>query len=422
MSAKEENKPNGDTSVNSKVPAWVKAELFEDFLKQTIPDFKGIKNFKAYPALAAGENYATVVLRIEIEMELADEKTKTASYIMKVRHANLLFKDAPVQEHNIFDIEADMYLNIVPQFERMYNEAGVQIKFGAQCYKLNTKEDYVLLEDLRPRDFKNANRLEGLDLEHTKATLKKLAQWHAASAVYVETIGKYDDKYLVGHFRPDFKGMMKQVTDGMAKSFLTCMKTYAGHEEYEDSVLKVAPKMVDELFKFSKIDASEFNVLNHGDCWSNNIMSQWDAFGKIKETYLVDYQIPKYGTPAQDLLYFLLSSTKLELKLSQFEYFIKYYYDNLIENLKLLKYNKPLPQLKEIHAILYKYGLWGYTTATGVMAAVLLDPNDNADLEMFVSESNTAADFKMLMFSNGRYRKHIEAILPWLKNRGALEY
>lgn len=99
--------------------------------------------------------------------------------------------------------------------------------------------------------------------------------------------------------------------------------------------------------------------MNHGDFWANNIMFQYDAFGKIKETYLVDYQIPKYGSPAQDLYYFLLSSAKFELKLKEFDFFIKIYYDNLVEHLRLLKYPKNIPKLNDIHAMLYKYGLWG---------------------------------------------------------------
>lgn len=195
------------------------------------------------------------------------------------------------------------------------------------------------------------------------------------------------------------------------------------------------------MFKLGKVDHNEFNVLNHGDCWSNNIMFQYDSFGKINETYLVDFQMPKYGTPAQDLFYFLVSSAKLEIKIKEFDYFIKFYHDNLTENLRLLKYPKKLPSLKDIHIMLYKYGLWGkfqcwccviqqynplgfiagFTTATGVMAAVLLDPTENASLDNFMGDDDAGNEFKMLMYTNPRYRKHMECILPWLHNRGALD-
>lgn len=109
----------------------------------------------------------------------------------------------------------------------------------------------------------------------------------------------------------------------------------------------------------AKVDNNNFNVLNHGDFWSNNMMFSHDAFGKIKDICLVDFQIPKWGVVAQDLYYFLLSSTKLEDKLTKFDHYIKFYHDSLVENLKTLKYPKTLPTLRELHMTLYKYGFWG---------------------------------------------------------------
>jgi len=83
-------------------------------------------------------------------------------------------------------------------------------------------------------------------------------------------------------------------------------------------------------------------------------MFQYDAFGKIKEVYMVDYQIPKYGTVAQDLLYFLLSSTKLEDKLTKFDYYIKVYHEYLVaitDTRYLLFYNTYTPSCDGISGL-----------------------------------------------------------------------
>ena len=53
------------------IPSWVEASLFEPVFKEIVSDFRQIKTFKAVPALAAGENYATVMLRLEAEIELS---------------------------------------------------------------------------------------------------------------------------------------------------------------------------------------------------------------------------------------------------------------------------------------------------------------------------------------------------------------
>lgn len=103
----------------------------------------------------------------------------------------------------------------------------------------------------------------------------------------------------------------------------------------------------------------EFRCLNHGDFHCNNIMFQYDDKGEIKETKFIDLQASRYCSPAQDLIYFLLSSVSIELKLSKFDYFIHFYHKKLIDNLKLLQYSKPLPTLRSIHAAILNHGDWG---------------------------------------------------------------
>lgn len=55
---------------SSQVPDWVQGELFLDVLKETVKGFLKIKSFDAKSGSAAGENYATVMLRVSIQVEL----------------------------------------------------------------------------------------------------------------------------------------------------------------------------------------------------------------------------------------------------------------------------------------------------------------------------------------------------------------
>lgn len=64
-----------DTANNTdNVPAWVEAILFEKVLRENVANFKEIKEFKAYAGLAPGENYSTIMTRIEILIELEGDK------------------------------------------------------------------------------------------------------------------------------------------------------------------------------------------------------------------------------------------------------------------------------------------------------------------------------------------------------------
>ncbi|XP_065366645.1 uncharacterized protein LOC135959601 [Calliphora vicina] len=400
------------------IPTWVEASLFEPALKDVIPDFKQIKQFKANKALEGGENYNTLVIHLNMEVELNDGSSKPVSLILKTAHDSELFR-MMMQMNNVIDIETTMYQEVVPEFEQLYKEAGIDIKFGAKFYEVSTNNPCILLEDLRVKGFKNVNRIEGLDMEHTKAVLKKLAQWHAASAVRIAVKGPYKPNLTNGAFKEEMREMMSAMFASMYPIFLEVTRKFEGDEDYFEAMCNTQTNLIDEMMKGIKVDANEFNVLNHGDCWCNNVMFQHDAFGKIKDTYIIDFQMPKYGSPAQDLYYLLLSSVKYELKIKQFDYFIKYYHEQLVEHLKLLNYNKKIPALREIHMMLYRYGLWGYMTPNTTMAGALLDPTEIAGTENLIANTDAGIQFKIQLYSNPRYRQHMKLVLPWLYNRGA---
>ncbi|XP_070138160.1 uncharacterized protein [Drosophila bipectinata] len=408
--------------MTDKVPEWLSAEVFEDVLRKNVDGFVKVRSFKPEMGSGAGDNYATIMLRVKIEVELKDGKEKEVSYMVKLPHQLDIYKEM-IKNSNIFDTERFMYNDVVPEMEEMYREVGVDITFGAKAYDLkNAQSDYVVLEDLGQKGFKNANRLEGLDQAHTERVLKKLAQWHAASVVRVATKGPYPQARTMGMFNPNNRPIMKEISKGMGEKFLKCCPSFKGNEAYIEKVKALQPELVDRVFDlFSKVKTTEFNVLNHGDFWCNNVMFQYDDHGEIEEVYLIDFQFPNYGTVAQDLTNFLISSTKLEDKLSKFDYYVKVYHDNLVEHLKVLQYSKAPPTLRDIHKSLIRNGASGFAVAKGGMAAVLMDPTEDASLENFVGSGTDGVDLHSQMFKNPRYRKHIEVVLPWLLNRGALD-
>ncbi|XP_030571941.1 uncharacterized protein LOC115770689 isoform X1 [Drosophila novamexicana] len=409
--------------VQVKLPEWLKAELFEQLLKDTFQGFKAIKSFKAMPGTKPGDNYATVMLRIELEVELRDDTTKSISYMLKIPHVSDSYQETlGKNKFSIFDMERDMFMIYVQEFKQLYSNVGLEVEFGAKCYKLDIPYEHVLLEDLKPKGFQSVHRQAGVDEEHTLCLLTKLAQWHAASAVRVDTIGPYPVHMSESVFNEDGKDFISKLTDNMIPYVLKSLKTIEGHEAYYDDIKNMAGHITAKILQVGAVDPNEFNVLNHSDCWLSNIMFLYDrATGKLLDSYLVDYQMCKYGSVAFDLLYFLLSSPKLELKLNKFDYFIKQYYDQLIKHLKLLNYSKKLPSLIDIHTSLIKNGIWGYWTVCGVMAGSLLEDTQTASFDNLFSNTPEAEEFRTLLYSGKIYKEHLKLVLPWLQNRGAFQ-
>ncbi|XP_061399693.1 uncharacterized protein LOC133335437 [Musca vetustissima] len=408
---------------NNHLPTWINAELFENVLKETVGDFKRIHKFEVKNALGPGENYATIMLRVNMDVVLRNDSIKQQSFMLKIAPDNKMYREQ-MSKLELFKTEAGMYRNVVPEFEELYRNKGVNIRFGARIYNLPvTSHEYLLLEDLSTSGFRNVKRQDCLDLQHAKAVLKKLAQWHAASAVRVAERGLYDKLYLDGFFNGSYMKSTEDVFDGMIPYILGAVRKLPNHEEYYGKFEKKLKDLNQYLTAeiIDNQDDEEFKVLNHGDFWCNNIMFQYDDENQLKETYFVDFQMPRYGSVAQDLYYFILSSTQLQLKINCFDEFIRYYYDNLVEHLKLLEYSKPLPKLRDIHQSLFKQSVWALLTMCCIMSGVLCDPTDAASMENFIGNSEDGDKFKQLLYFNDRYLKHLEVILPWLHNRGVLE-
>lgn len=169
-------------------PDWLTPEFFHEYLKNDIPNFVRIKKMFIKSAVPTGENFMTIILRAVLEVEMKDGQIKPTSYMVKIRPKTDEMKHL-VSEWHIFEKEQITYSKYIPAFEELYLQAGLKIKFAPKCFEVREKDlskEVLLLEDLRLHGFKNANRLECLDMKHTEATLKKLAQFHAASAHYVQ--------------------------------------------------------------------------------------------------------------------------------------------------------------------------------------------------------------------------------------------
>lgn len=412
----ESTQTNGN-GVDSNLPPWLPRISLENAVRSQIGEFEKILSVTPQCS-SAGDNYSTLMIRLLVEVELIDHSSKSVSFVLKAQHNNEVMA-AILNKLRLFQKEEQMYHNILPKFEKLYAEAGKTIQFAPKAFRIDQDlgVDYVLLEDLRLKSFKNGNRLAGLDLEHMQQVLEKLAAFHAASACYVEHYGMFSEDFTVGVFSEANRQLLQEFNASGA--FLAQLKKWKNAQKIYEKLANSDEYLVDRLLQNQQVSMKEFNVLNHGDCWNFNIMFQYDAFGKIKETLFVDFQVGKYGSPANDLYYLILSSAAPDIKTSKFDYLVRYYFDHLIDNLKLLQYHRPLPKLKNIHAALFRNGLAAYMVASKVLPVVMMENTQNGDLE---NCQNDDSKMKAAMYTNQKYVQVMTELLPWLDNRGLLDW
>lgn len=229
-------------SESAKFPAWVKQEYFENVAVQEIENFSKITSFNVESGSAPGENYATVMLRIQMKIELKDGSNQDLSLMMKTAHPSETAGAEMTQMFDVFDKECEVYEKLIPAFEKLYRDKGKKVKFGPKFYKLakDPGEENIVLEDLKPSHFKNANRLEGLDLDHTKSVLKILAEYHAASAVHYENCGSYPEKFDHGVFDRSNKEIMVQMYSPMVEAIKEVYANYVDNgKHYAEMMVRI---------------------------------------------------------------------------------------------------------------------------------------------------------------------------------------
>lgn len=109
---------------------WIAKEFLENILREKYQNSKiQIINYDAVPAIGPGENYASVVIRIK--MDLINFETDSMNAIFKVNHAREDLADA-VKGMDIFGKETLFYKSILNSAHDMLRKIGISAKLGAE--------------------------------------------------------------------------------------------------------------------------------------------------------------------------------------------------------------------------------------------------------------------------------------------------
>lgn len=291
-----------------------------------------------------GDNYACFVTSVEVRFRLGGEERfrlgggeeRSASYVAKLnpRRVNEALNEMMAK---LFYREGTVFTKVVPAMNRILARIGCPPIAVAKCFfcSLAKGEEVLILEDLRPRGFKMWDRRRGIDAPHARLVLQELGRFHAASLLLESELPDKDllRTYSLGdHFMSSdaakklFGGMVSAQLEATAR-ILEEIPKYERvcqwlHETKGES-LNMFTEMLDPAnYK------PPFFVLNHGDCWNNNLLFRYDDSGAPVQVMLVDLQVARKVSPALDLNYFLYSSFNGPERQQNLEQFLKVYHDS----------------------------------------------------------------------------------------------
>ncbi|KAI4475098.1 hypothetical protein M0804_014515 [Polistes exclamans] len=401
-------------------PLWLSREFLENMLQKAKNDNSiRVIDIFSKPATAKGDNYSSDMYRVSVEFASKQDDREVMnkiSFIVKVAPSADTVQRKMVEQSKIFETEISMMENLLKKMNDLVGPAHI---LGAQIFY--SKKDYpgfLVIEDLAPLGFRMANRQASLDLPHSLCAMRGLARFHASSLAICEKEPYYKTLYTKGIYH-------REQTSGLAmffvlgtKSLAEQVKKWPNFEKYGEKIDKIANKIYYETSKVIKYRDDEFNVINHGDFWVNNMMFRYNDEGKPIDHIFVDFQMCVYGSPALDLQYFLSTSTNNEVYDNYQDRLIDEYYNTLCNTMKQLDCKTLPPSIKELRKSIKEREIIAMISSFTVLPYVIVDKNEVKDLnEIFTKDGG----YDGFAHKNDLYRKIISKRIPYYDQLGLLD-
>lgn len=298
-----------------------------------------------------------------------------------------------VHQQEMFLVESRFLRDVLPMIREVIDHP-----IGPRLWLCYDDLRMLIMENLSEQQFLIKDRQKGLTFEHSCLVLRIMAQLHAASVAVHEKKPELTELFEKGGI----------VSKKCPQAFLRLMETslrQIGEQIKgwsDEKCVKAAPKIIEmakwiseESINAYAHDPDEFCVLNHGDCWVNNIMFKENERGEPVDLRLVDYQMAVYTSPAIDLLYFLNICPEFSIIYDKDDYFVELYLNTLKETMEEINCKTSPPTMQQLKQALHK------RRAYAVFAGVVLH------LRMIANKEDTENFTDLLMKQGGNTRMDV---------------
>ncbi|CAH1399054.1 unnamed protein product [Nezara viridula] len=397
---------------------WVENSLIEAERRKCV---RKVHEVQKLTAVSKGDNYTSDLSRLRIKVQQFDGRVEDRWVIYKTL-PNTKLRQKYMKQSGLFRTEFRMYQDVLPELERIRREKEVGEPYWGESYALSNYES-LLLEDLSVLGYKMGQRKEGLDFKHCSLVMRALGKYHALSVIHRERgdliISDFSKNFLETNIE-----MMEKFYLMSFEELIQSIETKWDEEwkVYGKALRKVTETLIRDLVKNFAIEHDKFNVLNHGDCWVNNVLFKYDFENNPVSLRFIDFQMSYYNTPGYDLQYFLNTSPSAEVRRRKNE-LLQIYYDSLITNLRCFEYEGELPSMEDINQGLTKAALYGLGSAVSLLPLMLLRKEDVPDMEemLKMSEESTEIPKGLVPTDTEAYRNIMKIVIKDFEERGILQ-
>lgn len=250
----------------------------------------------------------------------------------------------------VFPAEMTYYQQVRPLLQQLTGYSlNIPKMYSAKSDGLN---DYIALEDLRPQGYKMADKRKGLTLHEVTKVLAKLAMLHAHSYAVLnqenEVMEELKNSVLNGHVwgrkiadldqEVFFNKLVEKMQEVMRE--IGQADTAAKMQRFTD----ISYKLLLGLWEKRGTSPKYFQVILHGDLWTNNVLFKYARDGEtVEDLTFIDFQQCRFGTIYEDLLYFIFTSTTADFRKTNLRTCLQSYFKAFEKALSSLENPAPLP-------------------------------------------------------------------------------
>ncbi|OXA61818.1 uncharacterized protein LOC110856263 [Folsomia candida] len=331
----------------------ITTDLIQKILHGHDPDAK-LVSYSAKLGTKTGDNFMSIIYSADILFTNSSSSEEKLEVMIKTMPKNE-FRVEELNKVAAFTKEVNMYAHVLPEMVRFQKEQKIEdVEIMADwpaclaSFSNGGIDDFVAMGNLRGKGYKMADRIKGLDHPQILLVLSTLAKFHAISfaqfggdgAKIMSTYPFLEEKMF-----PDPAELEHSLKDYF-KSLLRCevkVLRDSGHEKEAEILALFCRDDIDVtlLSEISTIVTSRKNaVINHGDCWTNNILFLHDG-EKLVDLKLLDFQEARCAPRSAEVSYFLHACVpSKELDVHKEEEYLKWYDDHFIQFLGKLGVNR----------------------------------------------------------------------------------
>ncbi|KAH8267233.1 hypothetical protein KR026_008598 [Drosophila bipectinata] len=406
-------------------PKWLTREYVQEKLRAYFKDQSlELEKLEVKPAIPNGENYASVMTRVNVEYTTKGSKDKLATnFLLKTTFAEKDPAAHVLVHYGIYTREMDMYEKILPQLAAIIkSELNDSRKLFAGTVSVDREKDSIMFEDLSLENYKVMCRLKKLDLVHTHLALEKLASFHAASAALAsQKPGIFEKNYDRGFFNKSvraYQPIMRNLLQALSRSLELNSDL---KERYQAKIDRLVDFVMDYGEQSTSINPGDFVTLCHGDLWTTNLMFQHDEQGHPTNAIFIDFQFSVWNSPAIDLHYFFSTSIYENLRLEKQPELVQFYYYKLAEALKKVKYSGKIPSLFEFQQQFRARAFYAVFSSLIFEPCMLYTGKEKASIEQGLSDSESGLRFRNSVYEAQHIQDKLPFILPFLDQLGLLD-